>query len=159
MTMTPKEFRTRLLDFANSIGPKAEIWVWINTFDSSKGALSARVYPTGITNKIGITAHADEFDALLEVLQGKWADYVSTYKHQTIRRIALEIIRITAESEWGCTDAALRQAGIDADDLVHYGTAAEMDANTIAANGPFSIRYGGSPNGSPKEELEHVSKI
>lgn len=150
--MTPTEFKAAALAFANDIGPRAKIWASINYGD--KHALEASVYTTWPTGDPEFKVYSDSFADLFSFIQSKWIEHQAAYRAKTIRKMALEIIRITAE-QGQCTDAALRGIWQFSDeDVTTYGALACEDANKIANNGPFSIVVNGGANAPGLENVE-----
>lgn len=149
--MTLAEFRKGYLALAREIGPRAEIYP---SFNDSGPILGASVYPLGITSgrrDIEFRVHGETLSELLNALTVKWAEHSETYKRRTIRKMALAIIRTTADLG-ECTDAALRNCGdFDPGQIALFGQQACADANDIAGRGPFSIITKGGANGAPVE--------
>lgn len=135
--MTPKEFKVAITALAKEIGPRAELWASIGI--EGDHPLTASVYPTGMCGSAGCAfrVEADDFDELIVTLRTKWAEHKDRYHAEMVRKMALEIIRLTAE-HGECTDAALR-AVFNPGDVAFFGPDAIADANKIASNGPFSI--------------------
>jgi hypothetical protein len=139
--MTPVEAATAYREFLKSVGPDANIYVSLNVgiFEARKGTLHAMLYPAGICHSSGyVSADADTFEDLLAAIGSVWAESADRNRAERVRKMALEIIRITAE-QGACTDAALRADEFTADEVSRYSEAAIADANEIASNGPFSI--------------------
>lgn len=141
-----KEFRAGVLALRTEIGPRAEIYTSVN----DKGpTYCANVYCKGLTQSRGemeFRVEANTFRDLLAGLQGKWSEHSDVHAQRTVRKMALAIIRITAELG-ECTDAALRNCGeFDPGQVRRFGAAACADANEIAGKGPFSIVVMGSAN-------------
>lgn len=67
----------------------------------------------------------------------KWEEMSDRVRSDTIKKIALAVIRITHE-QGQCTDSALR-AEFHASDVAKYCDEAISIANTMADNGPFEI--------------------
>lgn len=150
--MTPKEFRKELKALRLSIGPDAWVSAGINSVEWSAerdATLECSVHPHGLTRSTGsFHLYAEEWEPLLTAVKAKWAEYQAEYGKQTTRKIALAIIRITADLGQ-CTDAALRDEFTPA--LIKmYGKDAVADANKIAANGPFEIVKTHGANGAPE---------
>ena len=135
--MTPKEIRAAGLAFAREIGPRADIYISVNSSGWEK-ALGAAVYPTGVGHDAAIRVEADDWAELFDVLRAKWSECSERRHRETVRTMALEIIRLTAD-QGECTDAALRAGEFDAADVARYAAEAVADANAIASNGPFAI--------------------
>jgi hypothetical protein len=100
----------------------------------------------GVGGSQDFRVDGDTFAELHNALTTKWAEYEAKHRAETIRRMALAIIRITAELG-ECTDAALRNCGeFDPGQIKSYGEQACNDANDIAGRGPFSIIVKGGAN-------------
>lgn len=147
--MTPIEYREQVQKFLPSISPKAELFTKIETEIYSKKLYSASLYPLGISSRSDdghLRVQAETIDELWSEIQTKWAAHLARHRRHVTRRMALAIIRITAELG-ECTDAALRNCGEFDDAQVRaYGEAACVDANEIAGKGPFSIVVMGGAN-------------
>lgn len=152
--MTPQEFRKELIAFRSSIGPNAYVTAGICGLDwgAERGTLDCTVYPDGLTRSgESFTVYAEDWDALLYVAKKKWDEHQSEYQRQTVRKMALAIIKITAEIGQ-CTDAALRDKFSETQ-IKHCGKLAVADANKIAANGPFDIVKIRGANGAPADAV------
>lgn len=144
--MTGKEYRAAVLALAKSIGARAQIWTCMN--DAGK-LFHVALYATGIggtRSEMDFRIEGDTFDELYALTAATWAEYEEAHRIRTIRKMALAIIRITAELG-ECTDAALRNCGeFDPSQIKAYGEQACLDANDIAGRGPFSIIVKGGAN-------------
>lgn len=136
-TMTPAAIRQAMNELAEEIGPHAELFLSINRYGAE--ALSGGIYPEGIGHgeMVGFVK-ADDWPELFEALRVAWSAYAGDFKRATIRKMALAVIQITADTKT-CTDAALRGAGFDQSMIDRFGDEACAMANEMAANGPFSI--------------------
>lgn len=147
--MTPLEFRAASRALAKEIGSKAEISSHFS--DYCDEPLSALVYPRGSfgngrVHDASFTVRAFSFEDLLNGVRAKWIEYAEAHRQRSIREMALEIIRITAE-HGECTDAQLRgSTKFSHAEIGLYGEAACADANDIAGRGPFSIVTMGGAN-------------
>lgn len=149
--MTPVEAKAAFAQFRKEIG--SEAWTSISLTEDTRygtpavGPLSCTIYPEGITRsgRDTITVYADDFEPLLSAARAKWAEFAATHRKNLIRAMALEIIRVTADLG-ECTDASLRSARFQAEDVERYGEAACADACEIASRGPFTIRIAGRGN-------------
>lgn len=150
--MTPREFSKACDGLIRMIGPRAEIWTSI--LRGSKGSLQSSVYTNWPHGDPAFRIEADSFADLFPQIEAKWVAYKETHRAKTIRRLALEIIRITAELG-ECTDAALRGVyGFSDADVTELGSQACEDANVIAGNGPFKIVANGGANASGLENVD-----
>lgn len=137
--MTPTEARAAFLAFEREVGPNADVMMSFNRHSDSTRALHVSVYPSGIAkDDLSFRVDADDWDELLAAVRAKWDEHKDRHRSQTIRKMALEIIRITADLG-ECTDAALRDR-FNAGEIRAYGKDACADANTIAGKGPFTIK-------------------
>ena len=151
--MTPKEFKSAIEAFVPKLGERGKVYVSIHY--GVEGALEAGVYTNWPMGDPCFRAHADTFSDLFPLICDRWEAYKDAHRTKTIRKLALEIIRITAE--FGeCTDAHLRGVySFSAKDVTELGTLACADANAIAGNGPFSIVANGGANA---HGLENVTR-
>jgi hypothetical protein len=144
--MTAREYRSAIGSLARSIGPRAQIWTTMN--DAGK-LFRISLYSRGIGGPGGnmdFTIEGDEWGEMYKAVADKWDEYEAKHRSETIRKMALSIIRITAELG-ECTDAALRNCGeFDPGQVRAYGEHACSDANEIAGKGPFSIVVKGGAN-------------
>jgi hypothetical protein len=143
--MSARDFARAVKAFEKSIGPRASISTFLAFNDGAP--LYCAVYPTGNYSKgADFSVQAETFSELFAAVQAKWAEYEADHRVRTIRKMALAIIRITAELG-ECTDAALRNCGeFDPGQINAYGEQACADANEIAGKGPFSIVVMGGAN-------------
>ena len=125
-----------LTDFAKSIGPHA--YVFLDVSSGGPENISIRVYPAGLGRDSALRVQATDWDGALTAMREKWAERSDEYRRKTVRKMALEIIRITAELG-ECTDAALRAGEFTPEEVAQLGAEAIADANAIASNGPFAI--------------------
>ena len=135
MSMTVAEVQAELAELAKEFGPKAEFFSNVYA-----GLIVLFVYPDGITSDriIRASSSADDFAPLFVELRAKWAASRERYDAETIRNMAMEIIRITAD-RGQCDAFALRAGKFSQHDIDAYGERAVVDANAIAAGGPFAI--------------------
>lgn len=151
--MTPQEANKEFKAISKEIGPKS--WVSVSlSFDRgiSAGALYCSVYPQGVTGSCAFTVFAESFADLVVATRAKWEEHGVKYRQQRTRKMALAIIRITAEIGH-CTDAALRQE-FAGDEVTRYGADACTEADTMAGKGPFAIVSLGGANGAPADAVE-----
>ena len=140
--MTPKEIQAETQAITKDIGSQAESYVSINAHGAP---LHFTAYPHGIIKPRAFSVDAADWPELFAAARAKWAECSDRVRAETIRKMALAIIRITAEQR-ACTDAALRQKFAH-EDVARYADDAVADANAIAANGPFAIvQMGGANN-------------
>lgn len=139
--MTPKEYAVAIYEFQAEIGSRAHIWTraGYGQYGSREDALAASVYTNWPGNDRVFEVKANEFDDLLNKVKEKWQSYKAEHRARTIRSMALEIIRITAE-HGECTDAALRAGTFSDAEVTELGPEACEDADKIAGGGPFKIK-------------------
>src|SRR5262245_2993992 len=117
--MTPREFQAATTDLMRTIGPKAHTWAAVSSRDRytrpGEAPLSASVYLHG-GHECTFRVEAETFRDLLAAIEAKWASYSDRHRVETIRAMALEIIRITA-LQGACSDAALRAGTFSAEDV------------------------------------------
>lgn len=160
--MTPQEFRQELIAFRKSIGPEAYVSAGITGLDwdpGTKGTLDCTIYPNGLTRDRGsFTVYAEDWAKLLAAVKAKWETHQGEHRKQMVRKLALAIIRITADLG-RCTDAALRSE-FTKDQIKEFGALAISDANKMAANGPFEIVKTRGANGAPDDiEVRDPARI
>lgn len=150
--MTAKEARAAFDELGRSISPSAEIYISFNNAGADTPALNCSVYPSGMIKEgLSFRVTGDDWDELLAAAHAKWAEHRGRHRAQMIRKMALDIIRITAMLG-ECTDAALRPIyrpfEIDA-----FGALACADADQIAGKGPFAIKttVGANSDGAPED--------
>lgn len=142
-----EQFRTDVKNFQSSIGPRAEVFVSVSLRPDTQ-LYNASLYSRGITSRseMDFRVDADSLTDLLEGLKSKWTEMAERHRAAITRKMALAIIRITAELG-ECTDAALRNCGeFDPAQIKMYGEQACADANDIAGRGPFAIVTMGGAN-------------
>lgn len=138
ISMTPMEARTEFAALEKSIGIQAQIL--ISFAHDRYSALNAGIYPTGlctIGRELNFSVMGNDWPELLANARAKWEEHKDRHRSQVVRKMALEIIRITADIG-ECTDAALRGCFSSAD-ISQYGADACVDADSIAGRGPFTI--------------------
>lgn len=151
--MTPVEYFDAINVFAKTIGPEAEIFTSISNNrrygKDHDGVISAAIYTRGIAaSRFAIEIFADDFETVLARAKDRWAEHAAEHRRQTVRKMALEIIRITADIG-ACSEAALRIT-FSAEHIALYGAEACADANEMAGKGPFAIVRMAS-NGAPED--------
>lgn len=138
--MTPTEIHAELKALIEQIGPKAEVYVHLGTGHTAASPISGSIYAYGIGSSMRdghIHVDADTFEGVIEGLREKWAEHAENHRLNTVRTMALAIIRLTTE-HGECTDAALR-AEFDAGVVNRWGADACALADEMAGKGPFSI--------------------
>jgi len=145
--MTAADAAKSFTAFRDMVGPKADVYVSLNTsrYGRETEPLSMSLYNRGSTmDKLLFRVDASTFDGLLSAAQAKWAEHEDQYAIDTIKAMALDIIRITDE-RGHCSDADLRAGAFVDDEVIRFGEQACAKAAEMAAKGPFSIvALGGS---------------
>lgn len=148
--MTPTEAHREIMKFRDEIGGEADIYIGINVH-----GISGTIYPDGIVgNTHQITYRADDVADIASIIAGMralWDESSGRLRRELIRKMALEIITITAD-QGRCSDAALRMK-FKANDIKRYGPQAVEEANSIAGRGPFSIEVTGGRNAPADVEM------
>lgn len=139
--LTLTEAREALNALQREIGAKCYIHAGLN-MKRRRGErhgpnLYAQIYPQDMLGKVSLAASGDTWAALVADCRRAWEEHSDTHAANTIRDMALAIIRITADLG-ECTNAALR-AEFDTADVARFGERACAKANEMAANGLFSI--------------------
>jgi hypothetical protein len=137
--MEAKLISDEIRKFAKEIGPRAYVSVSVSSdaFDQKK-PLHGSIYPRGICGNSAVSLNASTWGDLLSQLRSEWAKHNDEYRRATVRKMALEIIHLTAEGN--CTDSALRGDKFTPEEVAEYGEEACAQANQIASNGPFEIK-------------------
>jgi len=135
--MTAKEAQAAFVEFQKSVGGRAWIAVGMNTHDCDK-PLYCSLYASGVTGSKTCEGRGVTWDEVLADLLATWNDTQDRHRKTRTRKMALEIIRITAE-RGACTDADLRADLFSAEEVAQLGSEAVYDANKIASNGPFEL--------------------
>lgn len=135
--MTPTELRDAIIAFGKSAGPKAHITAILSTY-SGEAPLRLVMYPRGIASDESLNISVVNWTDAVPALTAAWDERRATYDRDATRRMALAIIRITADTG-GCSDAALRADGFDDAEIARLGGDAVGTADAVASNGPFSI--------------------
>lgn len=136
MEMTPQEIQAEMLKVMKEVGPHARLFVSINGYPRD-GSIHVSLYPEGMAKDSAFTFYANDWAEVFSETRARWAVDAAKHRKKAVRKIALAIIRRTAE-EGVCTDAALRGEFAD-EEINTLGAEAVEDANRIASNGPFSI--------------------
>lgn len=142
---TISEIQAGCRALAEKVGPESYVSLSI-----TNDCTSASLYTKGLirdpedVGSFAVFAHNfTDPAAALQELEEKWRAEREARSGRTIEQMALSIIRLTAE--FGeCTDAALRAEY--GQDVTELGAEALERANSMAANGPFSIRTTQSAN-------------
>ena len=137
--MEAKFLSEEIRKLAKEVGPRAYVSAGLSSdaFDR-KTPIHGSIYPRGICGNSAVSINAATWDELLLRLRSEWAKHNDEYRRSTIRKMALEIIHLTAEGN--CTDSALRGDKFSPEEVAEYGAEACEQANQIASNGPFEIK-------------------
>lgn len=137
--LTHEEASAAFKALGEQMGSRADWSAGLNRHSSlNKAALTATFWPNGLcSSSPQFFVFADTYRELLAASEEAWAERSDLHAINTIRDMALAIIRITAE-RGECTDASLR-AEFDAADVTRFAERAVESANEMASNGPFSI--------------------
>jgi hypothetical protein len=136
--MTPTEINDELKAIKNEAGIRAWVDVAINP-DRGEKFVSATLYPFGVGRDEGYVNVTDTtFEGAIRLLKETWASRREQHRAEAIKRMALAIIRHTAD-HGECTDAALRNE-FEPNVVEEYAEAAVAKANEMAANGPFKVK-------------------
>ena len=134
--MTPIELRSECLKLASEVGPTARVQVGVGA-KNDEGAVYLILYARN-GGEYSFLIYGNDWQALFAEARTKWTVMADEHRVRTVRKLALEIIKITAE-RGTCSDAALRDAEFTSAEIECYGADACADADAIAANGPFKI--------------------
>jgi hypothetical protein len=134
--MTPTEIRDALRLLQKRVGDHAYINLTVRAEYHEKPVYGV-IYPNGITNDPCLRIGADDWQEAITLLNEEWNNSRDRLQTETIKRMALAIIRLTAE-QGECTDRALR-CEFDAGDVTAFGERAVEMADQMAANGPFKV--------------------
>lgn len=133
--MDPKVIHASLLSLRQEIGGDAILIVRV---DSDGDLAHGSLYPNGICEDPSFHVRSETFAGVLDALRAEWVGYCGQHEADTIKKMALTIIRITSERS-RCVDGDLRAEGFDAATVVRWGALACAKADEMAGNGPFSI--------------------
>lgn len=142
--MNVQEIQKAVTALAGKVGPKSAVY-----FSIDLNGIGGRLYTKGIgqdpddINAFTVRASGDDPAVIIAELETKWLAERESRAGRAIEQMALSIIRLTAE--FGeCTDAALRA---EYGPLVaELSEAATERANSMAANGPFSVTITAAAN-------------
>lgn len=140
--MDPRKIQERLEILRGSVGDRAYCSA---SYDDSGPPCRIHIYPNGICAsgrdaELNTRLTAETWADAFTLADEKWAERKANHRASTIRRIALTIIKITAD-RGECKDADLRMADFSDSEISELGQDACEDANTIASNGPFAITF------------------
>lgn len=142
--MNVQEIQKAVAALAKKVGAQAYA-----SIDITSSRISGCVYTKGIVADnadvaaFSVRAVGDDPAAIISELEIKWLAEKAKRHARTIEQMALSIIRLT--DEFGvCTDAALRAEYGPL--VVELSEAATERANSMAANGPFSVTITAAAN-------------
>jgi len=152
--MTPATYAAAIEVLRKKIGEGGKILTCVG-FDGypsvkeGKHPLSAEVWTSWPYSRAEFRVVGDNLDELLVAVTEKWESHYATWRKGAIQRMALEIIRITAD-KGECTDAALRGTfKFSEQEVAQLGAEACVAANQMAGRGPFTITPTRGANGAP----------
>ncbi len=132
--MSPADVRAALSALCAEVGPKASAWVQI----SNSLTCSATLYPDDIIGKVTLrSGNLNDWSEAEPALRALWEEHRDLHASNTIKGMALAIIRLTAELD-ECTDAALR-CEFTQQEIERYGDQASDLATEMGGRGPFRI--------------------
>lgn len=135
--MTPKEIQDALKALRDEIGGKCDVSFSISTRHARP--ITSFCWPVGHGDDAPFFHGThDDWQEAFAAVRAKWGEISADVRRETVRKMALAIIRITADIG-ECTNAALRADEFTEEDIIAYGEEACQQADTMAANGPFSI--------------------
>lgn len=125
--------------FAAEMGPSATVIVALNSSQFGRDKLPLRVslYPRGVGYDRLISVDGASYAELLDNAKAALAEHDDKHGAETIRKMALQIISITADAG-SCSEFSLCKTFSPAE-VKTYGDRACEEATRIAGNGPFSI--------------------
>lgn len=156
--MTPQEIHDDLKALCAEIGPKATAHVGL----SGTYTLHCSVQPDGYNGKVRLAADVKDWADIIPALRAAWEEHRDLHASNTIRGMALAVIRLTAE-HGECTDQALR-VEFTQQDIDRYGEQSADLATEMGGKGPFKIIATGQGNGPDvdaygwTDHMRHVSQ-
>lgn len=148
--MTPHQIRDALAALKKHIGgPNTYLSL---DFRKDPNPLHLTIYPNDILTKTRdevFHSEAASWEALFTNANAAWETHKDRIHAAVIRRMALEIIRITADTGQ-CTDRDLRLTDFTEAQVTTYAQRAADEADTIAATGPFAVIQTQTPTNRPK---------
>lgn len=150
MSFCIKTVEAELNRLEEEVGDRAEVSL---TISGKRGRIfpepvRVALYPQGMANTRLVAAGQTVTGTLAEV-RNQWLAKAAAIREATLRKMALEIVRLTDELG-ECTDAALRQK-FGVQDVEQLAEEAVERANRMAGKGPFTVRRMGGDNGAPAE--------
>lgn len=136
--MTPIAIRGALRAIAGEAGPAAWADLSVSIEHPDESAVRGVLYPQGIAAGHCIHGRGPGFAEALDDLRRNWAQARALADRNSIRRMALAIIEITG-GQGECSDAGLRGAGFDQEQIARLGALACSEATRLTAGGPFRI--------------------
>ena len=137
--MTPHEIQAAVKALRDEIGGECELSLYVNGKNALK-PVTGHCRPRGYGDQspfISVGEHEGWLEALDDCRQ-QWIAMKADIEKDVLRRMALAIIRITADTG-ACTNAALRADDFTEQDIAAFGDAACQQADEMASNGPFQI--------------------
>lgn len=136
--MTEKEIKAALDALVEEFGePGSDVLLSISS--DQVEFIYASFYPRGMCRNEYISVRGTTFKATLSLLRSKIEGGAVQREAETVQKLAIALIKITGVKGI-CTDADLRDRGdFTTGQIVKLGARAEVEAEKIAANGPFKI--------------------
>lgn len=133
--MTVEEVQLELGKLRNEFPVKANFSIRIEL-----DHVQITVWPRSILGDESVSGrgYGSDFAEAFAYVRKQWSDRKERHEAETIRTMALAIIRITAD-RGQCDAFSLRADKFSQADIDEFGSRAVEDANKIAAGGPFSI--------------------
>lgn len=135
--MSPLEIQDALIAFRAEVGENCQAHLQVDGTSNNK-PIHGYCRPRGWDDDSYIIVWGDTWQGVLDSLRAKWSEMSADIRKNTVRNMALAIIRITADTG-SCTDAALRADKFSKSDILNCGVDACRMADGMASNGPFQI--------------------
>lgn len=131
------QIKQQIKDLCKEVGPEAYVSLSISQY--CEHVVDAVLYPFGVgrNNEGYVRTGGETLETALAALKAQWIERAVLHRKETLRKMALQIIGITADTG-ACTDAALHQH-FDAGQVAALSAEACALANEMAGNGPFSV--------------------
>lgn len=153
--MNAKQAQEAFSAFEDEAGPRARVIVTLSSghYHPNVKALACGVYLGGFgQSEVDFRATGDSWEELLADARALLVEFQGKQRPQFIRKMALDIIRTTAEYDH-CAPAHLYALGYTEMEVADYADAACADADNIAGRGPFRV-YAFSGDNGPEGDDE-----
>lgn len=143
--MTPRELADALGEFTRATGN--DVYVSFND-RKDRPAIHVSMYHGSLykANGQAFAFDVESLEDVIPMLRTECAKYIESRKLETVKILALEIIRVT-DLKGNCSAADLRLLPkITANDVDLYGQEACAMADEMAGKGPFSLQETGKSN-------------